>query len=409
MNNRTLISLAAFFLFVCTISPRPLRAQEEIKKKQSQLQKIKKEIDAYESKIKATQKKEHATLDLLDTYDRQAVLLRKLIAKMHEEESALQQNIDSTRRSISMLSNQMQFLKLQYAHYVSSVYRHGEMYDLELLLASKSLNQALLRAEYLRRFSERRKKDLSHIGGQRDAYEEQNDLLQSQMTAQHDLITEKSKEEATLSLKMKKRKSLLTEIRRDKRNFQKEINRKLEAAKEMEQLIAKLIDDDRERRVKEEERERAKNIPPSHDRSAATAFDGKRGRLRWPVAQGRVVSRFGNHENPTLHTITQNPGIDISVAAGSSVDAITDGEVSLISWLPSYGNLVILNHKGGFRTVYAHLSEISINEGQKVNEGDHIGKSGEALSGPLLHFEIWRDREKQDPEEWLKPKGMSQR
>jgi murein DD-endopeptidase MepM/ murein hydrolase activator NlpD len=206
---------------------------------------------------------------------------------------------------------------------------------------------------------------------------------------------------------MKKRKALLTDIRRDKKNYQKEMSRKLEAAKQMEGMIAKLIEEDRARRTKEDERVKEKATP--RERAAPGVFETHKGRLRWPVNQGRVVARFGNHENPTLHTVSQNPGIDIAVAAGTPVEAVTDGEVSLISWLPSYGNLVILNHKGGFRTVYAHLLEIDVNEGERVSEGDRIASSGEALSGPLLHFEIWKDRDKQDPEDWLKPRAASSR
>jgi septal ring factor EnvC (AmiA/AmiB activator) len=382
--------------------------QDELKKKKTQLQKIKKDIDAYEAKIKESQKKEHATLELLDTYDRQAVLLRKLIASLHEEEKSLQLSIDSTRASISSMNGQLNFLTQHYAHYASSIYKHGKMYDLELLIASRSLNEVLLRAEYIRRFSSQRKNDLTKIGTRRDDYQIQNDILQKQLAEERELIAEKSTEEANLRLKMKKRKVLLTEIRRDKKNYQKEMSRKLEAAKQMEQLIAKLIEEDRARRAKEEERPKEKNAGP-RDHTAPGVFEAHRGRLRWPVSTGKVVARFGNHENPTLHTVTQNPGIDIAVAAGTAVEAVTDGEVSLISWLPSYGNLVILNHKSGFRTVYAHLSEINVNEGESVSEGDRIASSGEALSGPMLHFEIWKDRDKQDPEDWLKPRAAASR
>ena len=91
------------------------------------------------------------------------------------------------------------------------------------------------------------------------------------------------------------------------------------------------------------------------------------------------------------------------------MDAVADGEVSTIWWLPSFGNLVIMNHQNGYRTVYAHLSEIAVNEGDRIRQGEQIGKSGEALAGPLLHFEIWKDREKQDPLQWLAPRGAAKR
>jgi murein DD-endopeptidase MepM/ murein hydrolase activator NlpD len=97
------------------------------------------------------------------------------------------------------------------------------------------------------------------------------------------------------------------------------------------------------------------------------------------------------------------------VAQGSSVAAVADGEVSTIWWLPSYGNLVIVNHDGGYRTVYAHLGDVDVEEGQPVATGQRIGRSGEGLDGPMLHFEIWNGRETQDPEKWLSPGGLTKR
>jgi murein hydrolase activator len=96
-----------------------------------------------------------------------------------------------------------------------------------------------------------------------------------------------------------------------------------------------------------------------------------------------------------------NTGIDIQVKAGSTVSTVADGEVSTILWYPSYGNLLIINHHNGYRTVYTHLAEISVTEGQRVKEGERIGTSGEAIDGPRLHFELWKEREKQNPEHWL--------
>jgi murein DD-endopeptidase MepM/ murein hydrolase activator NlpD len=130
-------------------------------------------------------------------------------------------------------------------------------------------------------------------------------------------------------------------------------------------------------------------------------FAARRGKLRWPVSEGLIVAHFGTQRHPTLKTITQNTGIDIAVKAGTPVNAIAEGEVATIWWLPSFGNLVIINHYSGYRTVYAHLADIKVVEGQHVKEGDIIAESGESVDGPRLHFEIWKDREKQNPENWL--------
>jgi septal ring factor EnvC (AmiA/AmiB activator) len=404
MNARTPLLLLSLLIVVAL--PSRGGPQDEIKKKQSQVQRLRKDIDAYEKKIRDREKKEHATLDLLDTYDRQSVLLKKLVGRLKEQERELERDIDETRRTIAALGGQMRFLRDHYARYVKAAYKNGETYDLELLLSARSMNQFLIRAEYLKRFSNQRAKDLDRLGHRRDDIEEQNDRLQRQLAEQRDVIDEKAKEEANLRQKANRRRAVLTEIRKDKKNFQKELGRKTAALREIEQLIAKLIEEDRVRREKAVAKEGRAPKSPS---VAGGAFESQRGRLRWPVGQGRLVARFGAQENPVLHTVTQNPGVDIAVAVGTPVEAVSPGEVSAIWWLPSFGNLLILNHANGYRTVYAHLSEILVNEGESVGEGNVIAKSGEALSGPLLHFEIWKDRDKQDPEHWLSPKGLSRR
>jgi len=164
-----LIKLIFIFL-LCVNSPRlvfALSPGEEIKKKQTQLDKLRDEIERYETKIKESEKKEKTTLDVLSSYDKQAVLLRKLIRKLREEEQELQKGIDETKRIIKELSGQMSFLKQNYADYVKTVYKYGRTYDLELLLSSKSFNELLIRSEYLKRFSEQRRRDLEKIDTKR--------------------------------------------------------------------------------------------------------------------------------------------------------------------------------------------------------------------------------------------------
>ncbi len=396
-----------YFVMLLLVTTMFLPArQDEISTKRSQLQKLRTEIGKVEQKIKEKEKKEHATLELLDVYDRQAALIEKLIKKLHEEEEELQKDIAATHKSIDDLGGQISFLKNHYANYIRAAYMKGRANDLELLLSANSVNQFLLRSEYLQRFSDQRKKDIDKINVHRNDLQQQHLQLQNQLNEQHQLITEKTKEENKLAVQTKKRKAMLAEIRKDKKNIKREMDRKLQAAKQLEDLISKLVEEDRVKRERE-----MKDKPETEARSTAQGkiFESRRGHLRWPVDGGKITSHFGAQENPSLHTVTQNPGIDISVGAGSPIFTIADGEVSAIWWLPSFGNLVIINHKNGYRTVYAHLSEISVSENETVQEGQTIGKSGEALSGPLLHFEIWKEREKLDPEQWLSQRGLTQR
>ena len=283
--------------------------------------------------------------------------------------------------------------------YVASVYRAGRVHDLELLLSSNSFNQLYIRNEYLKRFSAQRKRDAETIVTKKGEIEDIQSELQQQLTEQRRLIAEKGAEEDRLASLAADRRRILAEIRKDKKTLQRSIDRQMKAAQALEGMIAELIEADRIRKEHEADTQRKSKLPQPPEIKGE--FASKKGRLRWPVSEGSVVAHFGNQKHPTLKTITQNTGIDIAVKAGSSVSAVAEGEISKIWWLPGYGNIVIINHYGGYRTIYTHLAEIKIAEGQKVKEGDVIAESGEALNGPRLHFEIWKDREKQNPETWL--------
>jgi murein hydrolase activator len=93
----------------------------------------------------------------------------------------------------------------------------------------------------------------------------------------------------------------------------------------------------------------------------------------------------------------------LSDATTSDVEAVTsvaDGRVSVISFIPGYGNIII-SHEDGFYTVYAHVTEVSVSENQRVKAGQGIAHSGEGLSGPLIHFEVRRQRQIHNPLTWL--------
>ncbi|MBI5471280.1 MAG: peptidoglycan DD-metalloendopeptidase family protein [Ignavibacteriae bacterium] len=393
--RRTIITI----LLCCAWSGAASLDQDELKKHQSELQTIRKQIQEYEQKIRQQSSKEKATLELLDSYDRKATLVRRLITKLRSAESALQDTIGVTRYTMQQLDAQLKFLKHHYAGYVKAVYTSGRVRDLELLLSARSINQLYIRSYYLRRFTDQRKRDAEKIDVKRGEVESVQYRLQTQLAEERRLIAEKGAEEDRLVSLSSDRKRVLADIRKDKSSTQKEIERKRKAAQELENVIASLIEADR---LKKEKRDadvkEGKFVQPP---PVSGNFASKKGKLRWPVAEGVVVAKFGNQVHPRLKTVTMNTGIDIQVKAGSSVTTVADGEISTILWYPSYGNLLIINHYNGFRTVYTHLAEILVAEGQKVKEGDRIGTSGEAIDGPRLHFELWKEREKQNPELWL--------
>jgi len=389
---RNIVPLLLCLAFVLT--PGRLHGQGEINERKAELETIRNQIKEYEGQIGKYSKNEKSTLDLLDAYDRKTTLVRKLVRTLQAEERRLQVRIDSMKSEIAYLGQRLRVLKDHYARYIVSVYKAGSVMQEELLLTSASLNEAIVRAEYLTRFTDQRKLDAEGIIRKKDEIETLELSLAADLTEQRRFLAEKSAEESQLATLSADRQDVLRTIRKDKKTLQKELDRKVRAARDLQDAIASLIEAERLRQ--QQAGENGAPLPV-----AGGAFASRRGQLRWPVGGGHVVARFGNQTHPTLKTVTENPGIDISVKPGTPVVAVANGRVARIWWLVSYGNLIILDHGDGYRTIYAHLSDITVTEGQSVEEGTTIATSGETLEGSRLHFEIWKEREKQNPELWL--------
>ena len=88
------------------------------------------------------------------------------------------------------------------------------------------------------------------------------------------------------------------------------------------------------------------------------------------------------------------------------IQAIYDGEAVFASWFQGYGTLLILSHPHNVYSLYGHLSEIKVSEGDKVRRGDEVAFVGDtgSLTGPGLYFEIREEGKPVDPEQWLVPR-----
>lgn len=117
---------------------------------------------------------------------------------------------------------------------------------------------------------------------------------------------------------------------------------------------------------------------------------------RWPV-DGRVTSPFGLRRQGLA--LDLHRGVDIAVPFGTPVRAMAPGLVAFAGTLRGYGKVVMIDHTGDTRTVYAHLSEIRVETGQRLEGRPVIALSGSTgrSSGPHLHFEVLRRRVAEDP------------
>lgn len=140
--------------------------------------------------------------------------------------------------------------------------------------------------------------------------------------------------------------------------------------------------------------------------TAASGFAQMKGSLPRPVSGAfRITSRFGRHSLPDLPNVMyDNPGIDAEVASGASAQAVYEGKVSGVYVVPGYSTVVIINH-GNYYTVYGNIQSASVKVGDTVKQGHNLGKlapSDDDPSHSSIHFEVWHNRDKMNPSEWIR-------
>lgn len=117
-----------------------------------------------------------------------------------------------------------------------------------------------------------------------------------------------------------------------------------------------------------------------------------------------LSSPFGSRTDPLLGTPAFHSGLDFRTPFGTAIHATASGKVVKAGWNGGYGQMVEIDHGGGLTTRYAHLSDVAVNDGERVVAGEVIGKAGSTgrSTGPHLHYEVRRKGDAVDPLRFLK-------
>ena len=126
-------------------------------------------------------------------------------------------------------------------------------------------------------------------------------------------------------------------------------------------------------------------------------------------AEGRLSSAFGKRADPFTQTTQLHRGIDIAAPAGAPIRAAQSGTVVFSGHLGGYGNTIILEHAGGYRTLYGHASRNLVKEGELISAEQVIGEVGSSgrSTGTHLHFELQKSGERLDPREFFLTSGRT--
>ena len=142
--------------------------------------------------------------------------------------------------------------------------------------------------------------------------------------------------------------------------------------------------------------------------SGAAAYAN--GSFIFPVeSYSHISSRFGERIHPITGELKNHNGMDIAANMGTAVYAADGGKVVLAEWYGGYGNCIMIDHGNGYKTLYGHLSYIGVKSGQSVTQGSTIGQVGSTgnSTGPHLHFEVYLNGSRIDPEQFYSGLNIS--
>ncbi len=378
--------------------------KKEINNKNTELKKLKEQINKLEKELSGLSLEEKNNLSILKKIDKQNLFLGKSIKKIEFEEKKIENQIVLLETKINILQKKVKNLQKEFGDYLAWLYKQGENSTLKYLFNSESFNQALIRYRHLKYIHNKSENMMLTLRHTKAELETAVVNLEKEIEDKSVILSRKQTERKKLLERRSERNRVLTNLKKDKKNVNNEIEEKRKIEIAIKQMIADLIEKEREkeRRLRTAKlKGEIENYPEFFNYKNFENFAELKGKLNWPLQNGKLGRNFGENKNDKTKTVTLNYGIDLIAKNSQEVYAVAEGIVSAIEWLPGYGSIVIITHRDNFRTVYGHLTDINVLEGNKVIAGDLIGRVNESLEGNILHFEIWNERNYQNPEEWL--------
>ena len=373
--------------------------QKYIDSRKTELQSLRNEIKDIEDRLHRKNKEAISNTEILLSLENKITLTEKLIRSLNKEERYINGIIQTTEKQIREMETLLAKLKKQLTQRLQYLYVHGRPTILETVLLAEDWNNAIYRIKYLDVLAEYEKILRQEIKQTLAELSDEKIKLVIERNRKTSLLNEKKNEGSNLERDKQERKNILASINRDKGKLEESRSTKTQIISEMEALIKKLYSDKAAMKKREEELAR---IRAERNKATTGNFAKMKGKLPWPV-QGLIISKFGTSRNPITGVVIENVGIDIQANNGTYVKSVLDGVVSTITYIRGHGNIIIIDHGGGFSTVYAQIDKITVHENEYVQKGNAIASVVKAEDGSVskLHFEVWGNQNKLNPQIWL--------
>jgi septal ring factor EnvC (AmiA/AmiB activator) len=396
-RSRTPGILLAAALCVAAASPSPAGAQQpaaqdtSLQRSRQRLIEIRRERERLQMEMERLRGRVHSLSSELTNIERQVETTGRIVSELDLQINTLGSQIERITADLIVAEDALAEKRAILDHRLSEITKRGPLFAAQVLLAAESFGDLLSRYKYLYLVSRQDRQLVRDVTALRDRVSEQRDDLLNVRTDLARRRDERSEENERFRQLEQQRERSLQDSQREQRQMEQRLQQLARDEARLNDLIGAL-----ERRRRAAEAAGTATAP-----SRITTSD--LGQLDWPV-NGNIIYNFGRQQLANNTTIRNN-GIGIAVPAGTPVRAVAAGTVRIAQQLGTYGQSVVLDHGGGFYSVYSFLGDVAVRQGQSVEKGAVIGRSGGENSdqGPHIEFQIrGQGGQALDPIAWLR-------
>lgn len=383
-------SFAFLFLIVATF---PLYSQSKEELEQERM-KIIQQIERTSQMLEKTSANKQSTLTDLKLLQDQIDNRKKVIANIRQSlvmtESQLKQE-NNRQHQLGKRYREMNqdYKSLIQINYIKLLTENKLVY----LLSSDDWEESLTRWRYSAMIED-------YLSRQIDSMEQTAQKLafsiariETDREQYEQLLAQEEENMQQLEKDEKAKDRMLAQLRGDEKRLRGALIKQKRDREELNKAIEKII-------LAELNKSKSAEGKDNRNFALTGAFSDQKGKLPWPVRNPRVISKYGKQKHPTLDNVfISNNGIDVFAAKNASVQAVFQGEVAGALQIPGNDFMVMVRH-GNFYTVYSKLGEVYVTKGDRIAAGHIIGRLGE--NNATLHLEIWKDKQKLNPETWLR-------
>lgn len=392
-----------YFLEISILIAEDNTSSKDIEKKittqSDELDLLRNQIEDLEKSLNLRKREVDNVEHLIGDLEKKMDLTEKLIRSLNREELFINSRIFNTGEDINKKKRELLTLRENMAEQIRTIYKYGMSTPLEDFISNKGMNESFYKGKYLKIVLQAERDISGRIDTLLFELQKEKLILESDLIEKKEILKENQSENKRLEADRELRKKILIQLRNDEKLLSWKLEEKKELASKIQELIKNLISDKKKALEREQNLAKIRKEKKGIDQNY---FMSMKGQLSWPV-EGKIVEQFGLRYNQETKTWIENPGIEIKSNPGSKVIPVMDGMISTITYLRGYGNVVIIDHGGKYYTVYGNVEKIIVNENDYVDELTSfavVGDSGENASN--LHFEVWENQTKLDPEDWLK-------